>query len=380
MDDSRLVRVLVIRLSSLGDVALTEPVVRAIRTRHPEARIDFVTDTAYAGWVGTAFDVDHAYGFDRRGRDAGLRGLRSMRAQLAKGRYDLVIDLQGKLRTRCLAAGLGTRRLGFVRRTLSRTVQAVVGRERPDHDRHAIEALLDVVRPLGFDLPLHQRRIQLRRPSDAAMAGPPVVPYAPRGPRRLKIGLCAGASMATKRWPAESFGRLTALLAERLRHAQFVAVGGRDDRERFAVIRRHVTSDRWDEASLGGNIEALATTVAGLDLLISNDTGPAHLAYGYRVPTLVLFGPTSWIRWGPPADRGHGVVRLALDCAPCSNFGGRRCPRADRRWACLRNLDPMTVAEAAARLVSKAAHDACAERASVVEQPMAAEGARGSSP
>src|SRR5262249_52802024 len=90
----------------------------------------------------------------------------------------------------------------------------------------------------------------------------------------------------------------------------------------------------------------LARAIAALDLFIGVDSGPAHLAAGFGVPVVAIFGPTSTVRWAPRGDR-HRVVSLALSCAPCTNFGGELCPLPTRSHECMEGLPAGTVAEAA---------------------------------
>jgi heptosyltransferase-2 len=95
------------------------------------------------------------------------------------------------------------------------------------------------------------------------------------------------------------------------------------------------------------SVEAMAAALAEVRLLVACDSGPVHLAGALGVPALALFGPTSAVRWGPrPPGR---ALSLGLDCQPCSNHGGQRCPLGHHR--CLADLSEAAVLAAARRLL-----------------------------
>src|SRR5581483_9199377 len=83
------------------------------------------------------------------------------------------------------------------------------------------------------------------------------------------------------------------------------------------------------------SVAGLAAAVAGCAAVVTNDSGPAHIAAAVGTPAVVLFGPTSPERWSPPG-RLVRSLSLQLACSPCSNHGGERCPIGTH--ACLRDL------------------------------------------
>ncbi len=308
------------RLTALGDVVLTEPVIRALRAGDPSAEIHYVTDHRYAPFVERYLGVDRAVGYDRRGADRGMGGVDRVRARLDE-RYDLVLDLQGKLRTRSLARRFaGAERHTLEKRTVGQALLSIVGHDPPIDDRHSVDLYLSVVAAAGRSIEI-ERAPRLRG-----------VERTRGGPRR--VGLSPGATHATKRWPVERF----IALAERIEADELLLVGGPADVPLLDAMRAalgaRVADLRVETLDVLGLVEAIAT----LDALVSVDTGPAHIAAALGVPTAVLFGPTSPTRWGP-IGASHRVVTLGLDCAPCSNTGGAKCPVRGRDHACLQTLE-----------------------------------------
>jgi heptosyltransferase-2 len=156
-----------------------------------------------------------------------------------------------------------------------------------------------------------------------------------------------GASNATKRWAPERFAEVADALATS--GASIVLAGGPGDAEaiaRFqAALRAPIAADLTRLP-----VEGLAAGLAAVDLLVACDSGPVHLAGAARTPALSIFGPTSPERWGP-VPPGQ-AVRFPIDCSPCSNHGGKRCPEGHHR--CMTELASATVI-AAARAILDAA-------------------------
>ncbi len=343
MNDSR---ILVVRLTALGDVVLVEPVIRALREGFPGHAIELLTEARFAPLGPGFFGVDRVIAWDRHGEDRGLAGMSRVLERLGKGRYRAVIDLQNKARTRMLAARIAAdEHLVIRKRTLFEGVRALFGRERPIIDRHTIDLYLGALAPLGIDA-------AGRKDGPHAARFEPLI--AKNGARRL-IGLSPGATHATKRWPLDRFAELADRLQDAEPDAAFVLVGGPLDRGMLEEIRERrrrahiVDADIWALDVLG-----LARAVASLDLLITVDTGPAHLAAAMGVPVVVIFGPTSKMRWGPRGEK-HRVVALDLSCAPCSNIGDAECPLPSKSHECMRALGVDRVLEAALDVLSKAA-------------------------
>ncbi|MCK6552838.1 glycosyltransferase family 9 protein [Myxococcota bacterium] len=339
--------ILVLRLTALGDVVLVEPILRALRAHFPGAVIDLVTEARYVA-IGRLTGADAVVPWDRRGEDAGLGGVARVLARLPRERYALVVDLQGKLRTRMLSARVpADRRVTLAKRTALGGLLALFGRDPPIDDRHATDVYAAALAPLGVALGDGD---DARTPRLARLE--PIELGAP-SPATRWIGLSVGATHATKRWPIARF----AALAEALHAADpalaFVPIGGPADRALVDELRRtaHVPFAPLDVATL--DVEGLTRALAALRLLVSVDTGPAHVAAALGVPVVAIFGPTSPTRWGPRSPRSR-VVTLGLDCSPCSNTGQEHCPVPARGHACLADLDVATVARAVEALLGGA--------------------------
>ncbi len=159
------------------------------------------------------------------------------------------------------------------------------------------------------------------------------------------IGLHAGARPPARRWPAEYFAHVADTLAERFQ-AQVILTGGHGEEAMVQVVAQQMKTPSLNlvnNTSLGG----LAAIISELDLFISNDTGPAHIANAVDTPSITIFGPVDPRRWAALDQQRHPYVRRPVACSPCGYW---ECP-IDHR--CLRLLTPDMVMEAAAQLLAE---------------------------
>jgi len=325
--------ILVVRYSALGDVVLATSVLEPLRERFPGARIEWVTDASYAPLLAGLPGLAAVHVLDRSGIGGALALRRSLR-----GRFDVAIDLQNKVKSRLLAGAAAPRRVTFRRRGAGEVLRSLLGRSPPLARAHATVLYAEALRPLGVARPgrlqVHLSPGARARAAEAlAAARDPVVAFAP------------GASRPTKRWPAERFAEVAAALERQ--GASVALAGGAADHEAFGAFRAAFPGRVAADLSTLP-VDALAAALARARLLVACDSGPVHLAAAVGTPALALFGPTSPVRWGPPPP-GRSLS-LGLECAPCSNHGGDRCPLGHHR--CLADLGAAAVIAAAREMLS----------------------------
>lgn len=332
-------RVVVIRLTALGDVVLVEPVARALKAAFPGVAVDLITDVRSAPALADRGSFDRVIAYDRRGLHRGFRGMSQLIRSLPAIRYRAVIDLQGKLRTRILARRISAeRRLTLQKRGFLEALRSLVGRDPPITDRHSVDLYLAALAPLGIAAGSVDRRPQLAARSQRLQDS-------------LQIGLGIGTTHATKRWPPERFVELGLALIAVHPGATLIPIAGPQDRAVLDFVRAALPKERLDPRDVAAlDVAGLTVLIEGLDLLVGVDSGPAHLAAALGVPVVVLFGPTSPDRWGP-IGAPHKVVTLGLPCAPCSNTGSALCPLPDHSHRCMRDLSVDRVAAAAQEIL-----------------------------
>ena len=329
--------VLVLRFSAVGDVVLTAPAIDALRAAWPDARIVYAIKDRLAHLVRHNPAVDEVVAL--RPGEGPLSYARRLRAQ----KPSVVLDLHGKIRSRILRALIpGVPKVVWHKRDFKDTLPVKLAL-RPYHasmlfaDRYhaAVEELV------GRKLPRGRLRYFLG-PDDVAEADR-VMRAAGLDPERPLLGLSPGANWETKRWPAERFAGLARrALAEGM---QVAVQGSAAEAPLCALVSRLAPgavdlSGRLDLRGLGGLISRCTAFAA-------NDSGPMHVARALGVPTLAFFGSTDPTMFD---FRGHEVLFAGVECAPCSFFGRRRCPRGHFR--CMLDLDEERAWAALSRLLN----------------------------
>ncbi|NLU78744.1 glycosyltransferase family 9 protein [Micromonospora sp. HNM0581] len=264
--------ILALRALGVGDLATAVPALRALRAAYPDQQLVL----AAPAWLGPL--VELVGGVDRVLPTAGLD-----RLDRPAGRVEVAVNLHGRgpRSHRLLAAVRPGRMLAFANVEASHA-------DGPewDDDEHEVSRWCRLLR--GYGIPADPADLDLRRPGPVAAASGVTV-------------LHAGSKEPAKRWPA---GRYVTLARELTVRGHRVVLTG-SAAERAVVARIAYQAGLPAAAVLAGrtDLAQLAALIAGARLVVSGDTGVAHLATGYRTPSVVLFGPVPPARWGPPPER-----------------------------------------------------------------------------
>jgi len=301
-------KILIVKPSSLGDIVHSLVVLAALHKRFPLARIDWVVAKGFEGlleghplltrlWI---IRKDQWKVLSHLRRTA--RELKELFLALRTERYDLVIDLQGLLRSGIITqATKSPVRLGLAEaREGSRLfyTNTVAG----GRDIHAVDRYLKLAAAVGCDI------------SSVSFPFPPAKDSAEIGLLIEKLGdyaiLVPGARKPVNRWPAERFGALAAALP-----IKTLVLGSRAD---AALADSVVAASGGKALSLAGqtSIPELIQLIRGGRFMVCNDTGPMHIAAACAIPVVALFGPANPVRTGPYGSV-HAVIKADVPCAPC---------------------------------------------------------------
>lgn len=329
-------KILILKPSSLGDVVQALPVLRLIKRHLPTSHVHWWLDSRFLSLLEGDPDLAGVVPFHRK-RWASplhwpemLRSIRWMREQ----RFDWVIDLQSLARSGAFAwlangallAGLDEIRegaRGFYDLTATRA----------SYGTHAVDWYLSILPKLGVPVDWDFEWLPVRQePAEKVRAQA-------AGDGIEWIALLPGARWGNKRWPVANFAALARLLAERKPAWRFVILGGTDDREAGQQITSSAPQrylDLTGKTSLPEMVEWLRIC----RLVVSNDTGPMHVAAALGRPVVAVFGPTDPRRTGPYGQIEHVAQDRSLPCVPCMKSVCRITPPL----ACLTSLTPEAIA------------------------------------
>ncbi len=344
-------RILVIRLGALGDVLRTLPAVAGLRGRFPEAHITWLVESSASGALAAEAMIDEVRIFPREAWTEALRGghwghlIReavSLRKGLYAGRFDLVLDFHGILKSGILARTTGSAvRVGFARPT-AREGSWVFSTHRvslPGHPVSRFERNLALVEPFVAGAP-QASSFRLTLDSHAVQQ---IDEHLGDGPAPVAFHPGTSRSTPFKRLPISTY----AALASRLRrdHGLPVIVTGGPGEEEQALAKAVVAAS-GAAASLGPRTVSfgdLAALLARCRLLVSGDSGPLHAASLVGTPVVQLLGPTHPVENAPFSATPSRSLRAGLPCSPCR----RGCAAA----SCMSALGVASIQEACESLL-----------------------------
>ncbi|MFH2054824.1 MAG: glycosyltransferase family 9 protein [bacterium] len=309
-------RVLLIRLSSLGDIILTEPVVRLLKEKLG-AEVTYVTKEQFLPVLELIPNIDRAIDLptDQRATEA--------LQQLAQQGFTEVVDLQRNWRSRAARHKAGGDTHLACKEWWRRTA-AVRFKRLHTRPHHAVERYLTALRHHGIAPTQIAPRLQL--PDKYREWWEKERPAELREDSYYVIG--AGAAHATKRAPLELWCELDKVIRDRY-HARPLLLGAPTERDTLAGFADGLRVPEQlviTESPVG----RAAAMIDGAQFVISNDSGLGHLAAGLGKPILALFGPTHPVLGFAPLGDNADYYTINEFCSPCSRHGKRPCFREER--------------------------------------------------
>lgn len=319
-------KILVIRLSAMGDVLLTTPVLARLRKLYPEAQITFLVKEQYREFIAACPEVDDITTWQK---DDSVMQIRQKFSAL---RFDLLIDLQSNFKTRMLSILIGADKKVYYRKPyLKRLLLVYFKKNRYTEKKKTSERYLDAISELDAT-PLTEKVSLKREKLPRSLAR-----FAEQG----AILIAPGARWATKRWPAEYFVSLASKILEKHLDKKIIWVGGPDEKELFTFFANHPYLRRHTKRMLflanelqTGQLAALADTA---EVIVSNDSGLMHLLSASARPLVTLFLSTVEEFGFFPLSKGAEVLSARnISCRPCSHTGLPECPK--KHFRCGREL------------------------------------------
>lgn len=301
-------KILIIKPSSFGDIIHSLPFLQVIRENFPYAEVHWVIAKGFEEllenhpMVNKLWIINKDRWKDFRKIKTTVNEISELFRELKYESYDIVIDLQGLFRSGILAnATSAPVRVGF-REAREGSTLFYTHRVEGGRDIHAVDRYLKIAYALGceihgvwFPMPFikeSDRTKELKRTFGKYAI---IVP---------------GARKPANRWPAAKFGELASILP-----IKTVVIGSKDD---TSLAEDVVKASGRKAVSIAGqtDIKELISIIRGCSFMVSNDTGPMHIAAAYVIPVVAIFGPANPARTGPYGDK-HVIVKSDVTCAPC---------------------------------------------------------------
>ena len=334
-------KILVTFLMHLGDLTLTTPFIHALRKAAPDAHITFLADEKLKDVVLNNPYLDEVITIDKKGRDNSLLALMACSRKLSKLDFDVVINLHPNERCSFICAFTKTKWRVGTTHTIFRPLWDIF--IQLDRTIHAADMYLDVLHELGVKdiqhngLEIFPGTEHFAQAEDFWHANGVVA-------EDKLVGFNIGSAVVTKRWAPERFAKVADILANKGYKPVFF--GGPMDTE---MVQEAVAFMETKPIIATGafSIGALAAAMRRCSLIITNDSGPMHVAISQKVPIVAMYGPSSPKLYGPYTQDAT-IVTAIPPCMGCATGMKHKCD--DMR--CMTNLTVEQVTEAAEKMLT----------------------------
>jgi heptosyltransferase-2 len=315
-------KILIIRLSSLGDILLTTPFIRSIKNQFPEIKIDYLLREEYSDLLKLNPYLNKVFTFSRIEND-NFEKLK----EIKNSKYDLVIDLQNNLRSKKLVSKIKTQSVRFSKNSWNKFLLVNF---KINHLKDSPQIPVRYSQAIsGFKL--DEKGLDLFTDKTASVELVQI---------ENLIGFCPGARHFTKRWPIEYFIELGKKL--NLKGYNIVLFGGKIDKEICAAVANEIPG----AINLSNNDDILQTTadMKFCKVIVCNDSGLMHAASAVGTRVVAIFGSSVKEFGFTPYNCTNLILENnLLTCRPCSHIGRSSCPK--KHFDCMQLIKPQFVFE-----------------------------------
>ncbi len=338
--------ILIIKPSAAGDIICALPVLVALRKRFPDAKISWLVSSHLADLINNHPMIDHIIEFDRRrfgylahSWSVTKRFMKFLRS-LRQAKFDLVIDLQGLFRSGFLAWNTQAPvRIGPAEKRELGWIFYTHRMPEMDHNTHTVDRMHSCIKLFADEEKIGEPEFVVHIPEPARdiirqrLAAHHITP-------RKYIAIAPGGTWSSKCWPVDKFTELSKLICSKL-ELPVVILGGKNERSIAEKMMEKLSN--YPVANFTGQttLPQLLALIDDSTALVSNDSGPMHIAVALNRPVTAIIGPTNPARTGP-YNRPKSVVKTSLDCSPCYK---RHCPKVEMSELplCMQDISTETV-------------------------------------
>ncbi|MBR4497471.1 MAG: lipopolysaccharide heptosyltransferase II [Bacteroidales bacterium] len=322
-------KILVFRLSSIGDIVLTTALLRCLRNTFPDAQIDFVVKKQFADilrcvpFVSNVIELDSKKGFSE---------LLAIRNQLKNEQYDVALDIHKNWRSLFVCNTIGAKQVfRFNKHVFRRWVLTTFHKDIYKEVRPVYLRFIDAAKQLGV-VP-DGKYTELVVPEQLGKSMKDIFVQANISFEKRIIALCPGASFSNKQWQVEKFQQLAKRVVLDF-DAQVILLGGKKESEMCETI-----ASESGAVSFAGKFD-LSQSIAALSMVsltVANDTGMLHVSEALGVPVVGIYGPTArQFGYFPILPQSKVAQIDNLPCRPCTKMGMNHCPK--KHFSCMNDI------------------------------------------
>ncbi|MGF6907555.1 glycosyltransferase family 9 protein [Fusobacterium sp. PH5-44] len=320
-------KILIIRLSSIGDVILTTPIIKAFKEKYPDSQIDFLVLSQFKDAISGNPLINNIYLFDKEKND-GYKKIKEFSKELKKESYDYIFDLHNKFRSKIIRKNIGVKTYIYKKRKMWKSLLVKMHLIKYKVDNTIIKNYYGAFNDFDLDykgekLDFFFENFDLKK----------VESYKGYGV------ISPGASKNTKKWPAEYYGELAKKLF--IKYGKpIVIIGGKEDIESAKIIKE-IAKEGVIDLTGQLSLKESGALLSQSKFLVCNDSAPFHISRSYSIINFVIFGPTSPEMFD--FNESDNLIFAQEKCSPCSLHGDKSCPKG--HFKCMMNIKPETIFE-----------------------------------
>ena len=318
-------KILVIRMSSFGDVILTTPVLKQLREKYQDSIIDFIVLDKFKEAIRGNREIDNLIIFEKNNY-RGLKGIIEFSKTLEE--YDIIIDLHSKMRSIIISYLIKGKVFRYKKRSWWKTIFVKWKLIKYSVDNTIVKSYFNPLKKLGLSYRGEELEFNFEdKDLEKVKSYNDFIVFAP------------GASKETKKWTKENFSELGKLLNEKYKK-NIILIGGKNEWFDLEEIREGCGEFCFNFAGLL-TLKQSGALISKASFIVTNDSGPFHMARGVNTLSFVIFGPTNPNMF--EYDNNSILLFENESCSPCSLHGDKKCPKG--HFNCMKNLKAEKVFE-----------------------------------
>ncbi len=332
-------KILVIRLSSIGDIVLSTPLIRVLRKKFPLSQIDFIVKKEFSELLKFNPHLTNLIELDK---SKGFKELLKLKKQILKERYDLIIDIHNNLRSIFLRAFSGAKVVKVNKRVFKRFLLVKFKINLYKNPIHVVEKYIETVHQLSIKN--DNQGLELFVPNEIVEVAKSKINFSDSS---LYIAIAPSAKHETKRWIPERFAEIGDKLTEKF-DAKIILMGGKEDENRCKMVESMMKNKPINICGKTSLLES-AGVLSLCKLLVTNDSGLMHIGSAVKTKIVAILGSTVREFGFFPYETKSIVVEKDVPCRPCSHIGRKKCPK--QHFKCMRDIQVDDVFSACVKLI-----------------------------
>lgn len=334
-------KILIIRLSSIGDIVLSTPLIRVLRNKFPNSQIDFIIKREFAELLKYNPNLTNLIEFNS---ENGFKELLKLKRQILKEKYDLIVDIHNNLRSVFLRTFTGARVVRINKRVFKRFLLVKFKINLYKNAIHVVDRYIETL--YNFSIKNDNQGLEIFVPEDTIETTKNKIDFSDEN---FYIAIAPSAKHETKRWLPERFAQLGDKLAEKFK-AKIILLGGKEDEDRCRLIEQMMINKPINLCGKTSLLES-AAALSLCKLLVTNDSGLMHIGSAMKTKIVAIFGSTVKEFGFFPYGVESITIEKNISCRPCSHIGKDKCPKGHFR--CMKDIQVDDVFNACVKLLEK---------------------------